>query len=388
MITTEQYQALLASLQTGNILAVQKIANEIFKSTVSIIDTSFCLIAGDENDPGSIAFTIANVNDKQYVSYDLVKLLWEHDLMNQIYHSPREAIVINCGFFEKYPHLATGIFYQNQVLGHLVVSIDSLDFEPWKTDALVTIADAMAVILHQNQCSSMIVEEKELIARELFAGILKPTTLENALQLKIIPKAEHYRVIAVNHIPNNTDTRFLSSDFFYYFDGASYLILLPLHDNSNYQWLYDAIIEAGDYYGLSCEFNHLNQTHTAVLQANQLLEYGLNSTIKKQHWHFEEHALDIIVHHLAQYKEFVHPAIEQLKNFDSLHNTDYLKTIECYIECTMDTLKTAQMMHIHRNSLYYRLEKIKEITQLDLSDSKVIFHLYLSLAILANHSID
>ena len=45
---------------------------------------------------------------------------------------------------------------------------------------------------------------------------------------------------------------------------------------------------------------------------------------------------------------------------------DFLKTLETYLELAGDVKRTAEELTLHRGSLYYRLEKIEELTQLDL----------------------
>ena len=43
------------------------------------------------------------------------------------------------------------------------------------------------------------------------------------------------------------------------------------------------------------------------------------------------------------------------------------KTIEAYLLLNCDPVKTCQELHIHRNTLRYRLEKINELTSIDIN---------------------
>ena len=45
-------------------------------------------------------------------------------------------------------------------------------------------------------------------------------------------------------------------------------------------------------------------------------------------------------------------------------------------------VKTAEHLNIHRNTLIYRLDKFKELTNLDLSEGDDIYKLWLSFLIL------
>lgn len=55
---------------------------------------------------------------------------------------------------------------------------------------------------------------------------------------------------------------------------------------------------------------------------------------------------------------------------------DYLNTIFTYVKCNQIANQTAKKLHIHRNTLTYRLEKIRSITGLDPWNTEDLFQLY------------
>ena len=55
------------------------------------------------------------------------------------------------------------------------------------------------------------------------------------------------------------------------------------------------------------------------------------------------------------------------------------KTIEAYFLLNCDPAKTCQELHIHRNTLRYRLDKIHELISLDINKLEDKIHLYLAL---------
>ncbi|MFC0469043.1 CdaR family transcriptional regulator [Halalkalibacter kiskunsagensis] len=68
--------------------------------------------------------------------------------------------------------------------------------------------------------------------------------------------------------------------------------------------------------------------------------------------------------------------ITKLKEHDELGELQ--RTLEVYIQESGKAINTANELFIHRNSLQYRLEKIKEITGKDPRDYKDLFELYLA----------
>jgi DNA-binding PucR family transcriptional regulator len=76
--------------------------------------------------------------------------------------------------------------------------------------------------------------------------------------------------------------------------------------------------------------------------------------------------------------DYLHPAVFCLVNYDNENHTEFLKTLYYYIINLKALLKTKDILHIHRNTLVYRINKIQEITNIDLDDGETFFQLYIS----------
>ncbi|MFV0373165.1 helix-turn-helix domain-containing protein [Microbacterium sp.] len=62
---------------------------------------------------------------------------------------------------------------------------------------------------------------------------------------------------------------------------------------------------------------------------------------------------------------------------------DLAETLEAYLDSGADAQQTAQNLHIHRSTLYYRLDRIRAIVDADLGDGQVRRELHTSLRIAA-----
>jgi purine catabolism regulator len=69
--------------------------------------------------------------------------------------------------------------------------------------------------------------------------------------------------------------------------------------------------------------------------------------------------------------------------YDDQHKSDLLITLDAYFNSNGNMRLTAKELNIHRNTLVYRLNRIAEITQLDMNDANV--HLNLRLALKGYH---
>ncbi len=72
---------------------------------------------------------------------------------------------------------------------------------------------------------------------------------------------------------------------------------------------------------------------------------------------------------------YISPVIEKLREYDKKHSTDFLDTLKVYIRNLCSTSDSAAQLHIHRNSFLYRINKIEEITGVDLREYHTFIHL-------------
>lgn len=78
---------------------------------------------------------------------------------------------------------------------------------------------------------------------------------------------------------------------------------------------------------------------------------------------------------------FCHPALAVLRQYDHKNNTHMYETLCIFLDNGCNIKLTSESLYIHRNSLAYRLDRIKEICEVDLEDVNTIFLLRLSFLI-------
>lgn len=80
-------------------------------------------------------------------------------------------------------------------------------------------------------------------------------------------------------------------------------------------------------------------------------------------------------------KEYLTRTIENL-----LLNEELLKTLSMYFSCDLSLKETAAALHIHINTLHYRLKRIEELTQLNPRKLSDLVTMYLAVQILDKHT--
>jgi len=78
----------------------------------------------------------------------------------------------------------------------------------------------------------------------------------------------------------------------------------------------------------------------------------------------------------------VHPWINKLMEFDKENKSEFLKTLQIYIENNRNANITSSKLNIHRSTLFYRFNKIQEFLGISLDNSNNLFNLELSFKIL------
>ncbi|WKY46789.1 helix-turn-helix domain-containing protein [Eubacteriaceae bacterium ES3] len=65
-----------------------------------------------------------------------------------------------------------------------------------------------------------------------------------------------------------------------------------------------------------------------------------------------------------------HPGVQKLKHHDELQQTNFVQTLETFLRNERHSQMTASALHIHRNTLSYRLEKLNDLYPFNLDDHK------------------
>jgi Regulator of polyketide synthase expression len=66
------------------------------------------------------------------------------------------------------------------------------------------------------------------------------------------------------------------------------------------------------------------------------------------------------------------PELKYLENYDHAHGDELLKTLEIYLMCHYNAEQTSKELVVNRNTVRYRLNKIKKMTQLAIEDPKLL----------------
>lgn len=129
---------------------------------------------------------------------------------------------------------------------------------------------------------------------------------------------------------------------------------------------------------------NVQQISQSYREAQQALEIGRRLFGEGKIHYFARLGIYRLLFHLYGHQElldFYQETLGPLSESDSRSNHALIETLECFFNCNGNLSETARTMHLHRNSLLYRLGRIEELLGRSLDDPELRLSLIIALKI-------
>jgi DNA-binding PucR family transcriptional regulator len=73
----------------------------------------------------------------------------------------------------------------------------------------------------------------------------------------------------------------------------------------------------------------------------------------------------VLASHPQEVRSFYEDTVAALVRYDEQYSTDLLGTVSSYLDNNCNMAATAQAIHAHRQTVGYRLDRVRELTGLD-----------------------
>lgn len=136
--------------------------------------------------------------------------------------------------------------------------------------------------------------------------------------------------------------------------------------------------------GVSNLFSAPSQLRSHYLQALEAIKMGCRLEPDHNIFFYSDYAVYHAIEILSKERElgeFCHPVVRKLSHSKKASDHDLLETLYYYLHFSRDVTKACDQLHIHRSTLFYRINKLKELLGDDLYDGDKIFHILLSFRI-------
>ena len=137
---------------------------------------------------------------------------------------------------------------------------------------------------------------------------------------------------------------------------------------------------------VSYSFDQLWDASVYAEQCNSLLTERLVVYNESPILFYEDYYLKHLINmtkNPAAIKASVHPDIKDMIKYDASQGTEYIHTLKTYFEHNRSMPATAKALFIHKSTLFYRFDKMKQLFNIDIIDAEKLFIYEYSLRILS-----
>lgn len=389
-----------------NLEALADKISEVLHNPVTIEDDNHRLIAYSSHKSQSDEARVATIIGRR-VPEKVIRALWQEGHMQHLLSSEEPLAIPSISTVGLGKRIAIAIRKQRTVLGYIWVLESDRPLGADAVDMLKKAAHAASAKLLQLQVKKRN-EEKghEDFFWQLLTGHLadQSEVEDKAADLGIVLPGR-YRIVVLafasdlqdkqQHIDYMLTTSQRITAFFHTVKQKQLIILSALKDDphmkeddfEDFQYVFDQMQQR---FGFSPSGGGCGSPYDDYMLVERSYQEALTVLGMKKMFPKE-------LHHAYTYSELgyyrllpammtesrlhpvVNPIVKKLRSYDDEHNSDLLHTLEVFLSSDSNVKMAAETLHIHINTLSYRLKRIGEIGGIDLGNTDQKFTVFLDL---------
>lgn len=391
--------ALYECLNLDNgIKQILSVAEEYYKKPIFVCDSSYNVIAASPLSE-NVSYGIKFSKDLAYLDSSEIESMKKYKLVENIYSNPSAFSTIT----PDHPNniwIFCSIRIQNTFMGHIGICYD----KEQPSENAIALATAMSKVISIEMQKHAYFLNKTGMQYEYFLTDLLEEKFENLetiySKLTVLNKTIYKYIciitISCNNAFDSTLSRkrqieqlrsvYLNSMSFLYEDNIVLLISqnTPIClDDEKHLDLINFLSRNNLKAAISQPFTNPMDAKIYYKQALKTLKSGKLYYTDKMFFR----ASDMILYNIFdncnidELRTYILYEMNLLRQYDIDYNTELLHTLKIYIKNNRNATKTAEHLHIHRSTFFYRIKKIESILSISLDDSDKLFLLELSFSI-------
>lgn len=393
--------ALLQEIENGNgIDGIVDLGARVLQRQVILVDSGFKIVAYSSQMPidGPILNRFIEIG---YVPTEFVIALKDRGIIARAASSNRPFIV-NSWFYEDMERIVCKVEADGKMLAYIMILVDERPFTERDLDFAELLSKLIAAemrrasargttqsLMHENLLMDILsggINREEVAVERARNADFKPGKNICVLSIDIIKHQSNSYMI--DYFRQTLERWFIGSKTLLY--KQHLVMVMDLKDKaaiqgSTYKRLHELMQNNNLIAAYSRTFSNLAALREHYEQSAKALEViglmGLPGCL----FAYDELKVYHMLYLVSEYVnliDFCHPPVLQLVNYDKKHNSNYLQTLLTYLDCQQNAVEAASKLIIHRNTLSYRLNKIAEISGMNIVDSDTVFQVQLSRFIL------
>ncbi|WP_125588967.1 PucR family transcriptional regulator [Companilactobacillus jidongensis] len=363
-------------------------AAQLLNNTLMIIDTKYQILLYSDvygfTDP-----LWSGILKQGYCSYDFIRAVKEivrtqSEYKKAVYNVPCPK--------SNFHRRVTNLYNKNQLLGFLVMFDDQSVFDDRTKELLPEVGKILSSQIVRNHLSAptesnrdrllnvLLTEQQSVNVENMFAS--QQVKLPDAMVLLSCEPLTKQSLSGIQqqlkHGLNAYFPQILSTIYQHHCLGLLPISLSDYHSEKFGNILLEVAQKAHCNIFVSNFYTKPTDTKAAYTVCKRTMKL---SQVSEPVVFCEDQYFELMlarINHDAILPFFVNPALQALQKYDSVNDTELVPTLLSYLQQDGNLSRTASVLFIHRNTLHNRIERMEELTGIDLRDANTRFKLYCS----------
>lgn len=395
-------------------LSIQNVSDEV------IIETLESLIGNPVTIYNELFKVIATTDSEVELFYESDKFQVEENIKNTIFPIYRRFVIYPKLQDRECEQIMIPITTVNQTKVMLVISAIHSGFNDFDFIAIENAATALSLNLAKKIAISEVEKKyKNEIIDDLLSGDIKDEDdiAERADNIKFDLNSRSAVVVftlkfndkKVTSVARERYYNILISNIDYYLKNAivrerfnQVIVIWPIHSGQSNKKkemnsikrslgfvinkFESAVSDARVYTGIGTIADTVHDLPKSHKEAQEVLDVNEMSYQHEPVLSFEELGIYRLLYQFRndnnRLKEFIPQSLQRLIDYNKSNRKQLIETLEMFLMCQQNVSRSADRLYVHYKTVSYRLDKIKEITQMDYEDANEMLSVQVGLKIL------
>ncbi|MBU5360914.1 helix-turn-helix domain-containing protein [Enterococcus raffinosus] len=380
----ELYEEIYKCLPSRDIQKLLEVCYEIIGVPVLVVDILYNVLGNAPNEPTGDPLWDHLITERGFDT-DHIASLYEDGIIQTV-DTKKAPYVVDWGSSKEHPKIQGIIKVNDIVEGYVTMCCTKEEITPERMKELDIIMNICSYFFTRNDSeSSMNLTYQKVFVSELFNNRIRnekqiQTWFYN-MQYDLHPPFQIAAIRTETGQEKNVLSYMrkalqkLSRHQIMLIQNNMLYILRYLHEEEPKGKNNDSIATILEIFGSQCgvskNFTDLLDVAIYQKQAEEALNIGREIDAGKTIYDYEDYCIPAIL--LPRVKElakvsYIPEVLSEITAYDQENGTELLITLRCYVNNMLNTSITAKKLHVHRNSLLYRIGRIEELFHLSLKD--------------------
>ena len=365
-----------------------RLVYELIQMPLTLCDTSFGVLAAAPFAVVGDTENVEMVNGKQYVKFDVTQEMDQKRHITHILESHHPYVCRDSKF--PYEIVFQPVRINRAVVAYLFCPGRAEGFDPLELEMIEYLGQVLSIEMQKNEAFEVESGLKyEYFLQELVDGHFSSDDFaERRLQqLNRTPQPYYYML----HFSfDDPESKHAASNYYYEQllnilpDGLVGVIrgrLCMLLPRSEPKVLKErekqALVNFLEFNRMRCGISYYYTSLVVSCFAMEQAESCSGNTVEGERIYYYEQ--EYLNHLFSQSKgqgrlmSQIFPDIRLIMKHDRTYHTDLLQTLRAYISCSRSASAASDMLHIHKSTFFYRMNKIAELLGVDIYDGRRLF---------------